>query len=852
MRKLKSHWNRNKLRITTIVTILLGLIEFGNIYVALKVNVTSNDECLWVGKNVNSDSVAYFFNYVKKDGVSWKAGIRDGDQLIKIENHLVRNDQQAQLVLNTIESGKFASYIVKKPDGKLLHTKVQIKKLINFGSLTFNISALFWLIIGFLVYSAKPSGKQQKLFFLLGVFFVLSTLFNFFPQSAKLIEIIKNYPVASLILYILASIGTAGLPFLFLYFIWNFFKPLNFAQKSWVKILFIIIPLLLVIYSLSIIPDFISLNLKAMNKTRVYINLVAILNWVTNSIAGITLVVLYFKEKNKQNRKPILIIIFSFILAIIVQVYIGTIAPNIADTIFNSPEYYAPVILLTLIPIIFAYAIFKYHLLDVSTVVKNTIIYGAATATIAGIYYLTVYLLGQGISSFFGQESQSILAAVFFLIFAFVFQSTKDQFQYFITRRFYPEQIAFQNILLKFSNEIATVVGIDNILDTTVKTFTDSLKINKFGILLEDKSTKKLVIARAYGIENTDCAFGQESIQKVYEQKLKSSEFPEIGREDFNDAFAENSYLLIKEEIYTIVPLVIKSRIIGTLCFGLKYSGSQFSGKDIEQLYAAANQLAIAVENARLYKSEVEKEKIEHDLELAKNIQKRLLPSFIPSINNFDICGMMIPAMQVGGDYYDLIQINEHKVFVTVGDVSGKGLSASLYMAKLQTIIQLYCKEGSTPKEILTEANKLLYESLDAGSFITLTLALFDKENMKMKLCRAGHLPLLFFENGESKLIKTKGIALGLDNGPLFEKNLEELEIDLKSGQIFAFFSDGISEAMNENNELFGEESLLDIFEKNYKENSDLIMEKIENRILQFRGKAEQHDDMTMVIVKIN
>lgn len=129
------------------------------------------------------------------------------------------------------------------------------------------------------------------------------------------------------------------------------------------------------------------------------------------------------------------------------------------------------------LPIAFAYAIFKYQLLDVSIVLRNTIIYGAAMATIAGIYFVVIYLLGQGISNLFGKETQGFVAGILFLIFAFVFQSTKDRFQDFLTRKFYPEQFAYQKVLIQFSNDVATVVGSEKILDITAATFVEALKI---------------------------------------------------------------------------------------------------------------------------------------------------------------------------------------------------------------------------------------------------------------------------------------------------------------------------------------------------------------------------------------
>ncbi|MGQ9644761.1 MAG: PDZ domain-containing protein, partial [Ignavibacterium sp.] len=447
MKSIKAYIIKNKVNLVKIITLFLGLIAIANIYITLKINVTSNDECLWIGKKVSADSVAYFFTNVKVDGVAWQAGIRDGDQLLKINDYVVRNDQVAQSVLNLVSEGKYADYLVKKPNGTIVQTKVKIKKLIAFGTLTFVISSLFWLIIGFVVFTAKPDGKQQKLFFLVGVLFVFSSFFNLFPQTANLFEFISEHLILSLIIYTLASIGVSALPFAFLYFIWIFFKPLKVAQKRWIKVLFIVLSCLAFSYSVFLLTDLFKMSPDFFMESRKYQNFMNLINAITNSIAGITLIVIYLKEKDKQARKPILLILLSFVLAFAIQIYISTIAPVLADTIFNSPEYYAPVILLILVPIIFAYAIFKYHLLDMSAVVMNTVFYSVATATVVAIYFLSVYGLGHSLSNLFGVESQGIIAIILFTIFAIKFQSTKDKALKIITQKFYPEQFAYQNVL---------------------------------------------------------------------------------------------------------------------------------------------------------------------------------------------------------------------------------------------------------------------------------------------------------------------------------------------------------------------------------------------------------------------
>ena len=156
-----------------------------------------------------------------------------------------------------------------------------------------------------------------------------------------------------------------------------------------------------------------------------------------------------------------------------------------------------------------------------------------------------------------------------------------------------------------------------------------------------------------------------------------------------------------------------------------------------------------------------------------------------------------------------------------------------------------------TPKQILVDINKRLYESLERSWFVTMTLALFDSSTNKLKFCRAGHMPLITASNGTISSYKTQGIGVGLESGIIFESSLVEEEVSFTPGQIFAFFSDGITEAMNERNDLFGEEKLSELLKDKSSKSSNELMDEIWQSITKFRGHAEQSDDMTMVLVKV-
>ncbi len=189
MRPLKSLLLKYRTNIIIIISILLIGVSVLNIYYSVEVRVTSNDECYWIPKKVSKDSSAIFFDVVKVDGVTWNAGIRDGDQLLEIDGKVLYGTFQAQQILNRFSSGDYADYKVMR-EGKIINTKVYVKKLIQFDNLAHSLSALFWILIGFIVLTAKPDGRIHKLFYFVGVLTVLPLciLFWTFISSSAILD----------------------------------------------------------------------------------------------------------------------------------------------------------------------------------------------------------------------------------------------------------------------------------------------------------------------------------------------------------------------------------------------------------------------------------------------------------------------------------------------------------------------------------------------------------------------------------------------------------------------------------------------------------------------------------------
>ncbi len=250
-----------------------------------------------------------------------------------------------------------------------------------------------------------------------------------------------------------------------------------------------------------------------------------------------------------------------------------------------------------------------------------------------------------------------------------------------------------------------------------------------------------------------------------------------------------------------------------------------------------------------------EKERLEEELRIARTIQMSLLPKDRVTVPGLSIAALCLPANEVGGDYYDFIPLSDGRLALLIADVSGKGTSAALYMAELKGLTLSLSRMYDSPRLLLIEANKILAANLDSRSFITMVYAVIDVKQKKMTYARAGHNPILQISaNGlrpRAQVLAPDGMGLALDRGSQFEKILEEESIPLVPGDLFLFFTDGVTEAMNDRSELFGDDRLRGIMEDNADLSMEELREKMVDEVFNFAGGAVQHDDMTMVLVKV-
>ena len=232
---------------------------------------------------------------------------------------------------------------------------------------------------------------------------------------------------------------------------------------------------------------------------------------------------------------------------------------------------------------------------------------------------------------------------------------------------------------------------------------------------------------------------------------------------------------------------------------------------------------------------------------MARNIQINLLPQSNPEIDGYDIAGRSIPALNVGGDYYDFVRLDDYRLAIGLGDVSGKGLAASLVMSNLQATIRGQIFFDANANGCLEGANKLLFHSTDSRTFVSLFYGILDTQKNTLSYSNAGHdIPLIFSAGKKPTPLKTRGIALGLKKDVSYMKE----EISFHSDDLLLIYSDGVSEAMNERKEEFGEKRLQEIIQHNSDDSASEIIEKIIAAANLHFGNAPQNDDMTIIIIK--
>ncbi|HLE33794.1 MAG TPA: SpoIIE family protein phosphatase [Bacteroidota bacterium] len=820
----------------TVWVLVVLLISTLNMADVLVFKAISNDQCGWLARPGGEPGA--IITQVVPGGVTDRAGVKDGDILLKIDGKVFQTPQQAMGIINPKKGGDIATYTLLR-DGIEFETQVEVLKLINVLYIAYCILGLSFLGVGYVVVLTRPQGRVQRHF----AYYTLVTMLLFSLSSLNVSPATdpawKFYTLV--VSFVLARLFAVPL---FLMFFLGFPVRYPLLNKIWFKVALYVLSVLLVLPLLTgLVP--------LLPQTLVVILVNAPFGFY---FAGLVIfAATYFRKLERERRKQLRPILNSVFLGIATYVYLFIIQSSNQFLIFTDPLYFVPGVLLAGVPFAFGYSIFKYRLMDIDLIVKRSLLYGIITAAIAAIYLAFVLGVGNLLSALVGKTENEILNIMAFLVIAFAFDPIKRRVQDGIDRLFYQERLNYQRALLEFSQELPRQMNLDQILNSMVNRISSTMHVEKIAIVLCDEVEGCTSVGK--NVPYKYCMFGSEP--GGFLDQLKRTRAPQnfglLAEEPdsfrINDRDKSN---IIGGGIVLSVPMFLQERLIGAIMVGPKMSGKAYSQEDIDLLSTVGSQAAVAIENARLHRAEIERQKIEEELALARKIQEGLLPKQNPVVEGLDVAGIAIPAQVVGGDYFDFIEVSPTKLLVVVADVSGKGMSAALYMSKIQGMVQLAAHMYKSPTEMLTHVNRRIYDGIERKSFITMILALFDMEKKEVTICRAGHNKALIGTNGKLEYLDAEGIGLGLERGPVFESTLKAVHKPLHPGSVFFFYTDGLTEAMNTQQVQLGEEAVLSLVQSKRHLSAVELQQSITTAVEEFVGEAERHDDLTMVVVKVD
>jgi sigma-B regulation protein RsbU (phosphoserine phosphatase) len=301
-----------------------------------------------------------------------------------------------------------------------------------------------------------------------------------------------------------------------------------------------------------------------------------------------------------------------------------------------------------------------------------------------------------------------------------------------------------------------------------------------------------------------------------------------------------------------LAPLRHANKDLGVLIVARRHEDGAFTANDFAVFRATAEQSSFAIGNARIHREANEKRSMETELKNAREVQRVLLPQQDPVVSGFRISGTNLPARIISGDYYDYIDLEDQQFGIVIADVSGKGVSAGLLMAMCRSALRSVSPGEKSPSKVLAAVNRQLFPDIREDMFISMTYSILDVASGKLTLSRAGHDPALFYqrESGKVELLRSPGLALGIDSGTVFERVTRDQEIELKSGDCVLFYTDGVKEAVNETDEEFGMERMRESFRAAAPLGAEAVLIRMQEELKMFTGEGPQMDDITLVAIE--
>jgi sigma-B regulation protein RsbU (phosphoserine phosphatase) len=480
----------------------------------------------------------------------------------------------------------------------------------------------------------------------------------------------------------------------------------------------------------------------------------------------------------------------------------------------------------------------------------------------------------------------SIIGALSYSVILFAVSKINAQIMPALDRLFFKSAYSTEKILIQLARAIPTVNDQKSLLKLTAGEIVRAIGVGKVAFFLPvyQKSSRpgsiggngsgsdKRPPAVAFGCWVADFSTGSDCVDYDRERVLATNS-PLVKRlvggecsleVDFEDPSSGAHRLPPREQellggldTNLLVPIKTGGTILGIISLSHKLSELPYTPGDVELLESVAAQMTVALERIWLLREIAEQERLKRELEIARMVQMGSFPVLPDNIHKLDMVATCIPALTVGGDYYDFISLRPGKLAIALGDVSGKGISAALIMSSLQASLRsLASDDEGHIGDLVSSVNKLLCRSTDSGKFATFFYCLYDEGAGTLTYVNAGHEPPLLLHHGKSNGVQAPssllrpfkgGMVLGVMEGSTYEQET----VSLSRGDLLVGYTDGVTEARNSTQEEYGEQRVINIVTENSHLSAGELQQLIIEDIRNFVGGARQHDDITLLVIKV-
>jgi sigma-B regulation protein RsbU (phosphoserine phosphatase) len=737
--------------------------------------------------------------------------------------------------------GRTRTYTIER-DGETLElalTFVELPANEKARRLSQTVVSLLFLSIGLVVFLQR-SDKTGTLFFL--ICFLFAGVFATRPPIAG-----SRFFLPTKMFY---NVCVLLLPAVFLHFFLIFPKPKSWLDRHPRPEVVLYTPVVLMLAA-SLLLDLVIIRRGAISQSALLFQDIGSLVLTAYYLLGLLSFGHSFRvQQSIAMKRRLRYVLAGTILGagpIVVLSLILSIWPSV-----TIPGFRYSFLTLLLIPFSFGHAIAKYRLMDLDIIVRRSVAYTLLTAALVAIYVGVVQGLGGYLLHLTGRLTLFFSVLSIFII-ALVFSTLRDRIQTLVDRVFYMGRYSFPDTLSDFRQLLASPVNLAQMMENLAVRLAEVLKVENVSVLICEPVSEGFVIRAESGLPclsvgNVVLRPHYETVQWLQEEQIALPLERLTGNLRYQNLPAEERTILLDQLNSAILaPVISEQQLIAILSVGRRKSHEPPSRQDLALVDAIASQTGRVIEAARLRDETEAREKMQHELEIARQIQTRLLPKDPPRIAGLTVTGINIPCQEVGGDFYDYIALDDHRLGLAIADVCGKGVSAALLMATLQAAFRAEAETQRPPAAVLNRANQRLLTSFGPERFASLFYGIVDVRTMRLLYASAGHdPPYLVRASGQIEPLDSTGMLLGVTDDAVYI----DREIPLNAGDTLVLYTDGITEELNEDHETFGQSGLQSVLSSTQGQTPQEIADHILDAVHHFTMGSIQ-DDVTLVTLGV-